>query len=159
MLKKGFLWFMVLFLSYQIFSFSGAVAAESDSTSKKITTAVVHVIKQIIPIPEQEERALFDICHVVVRKTAHFSEYLLLAASVLALARSYLLKMRYAVLISAGYSLLYAIGDEVHQLFVDGRSGQFTDVLIDFAGALVGVGIYCAVKFLCDRRKQKRIII
>ena len=38
----------------------------------------------------------------------------------------------------------YAASDEFHQLFVPGRSGQVTDVLIDSAGVLVGVVVfYC----------------
>ena len=34
---------------------------------------------------------------------------------------------------------LYAISDEVHQLFVPGRGAQVKDVFIDIAGAAVGI--------------------
>ena len=34
--------------------------------------------------------------------------------------------------------VLYAISDEIHQIFVPGRSGQFSDVLLDSAGAVIG---------------------
>lgn len=34
---------------------------------------------------------------------------------------------------------LYASTDEIHQLFVPGRAGLFTDVLIDTAGGIIGV--------------------
>lgn len=30
--------------------------------------------------------------------------------------------------------VMYAANDEIHQLFIPGRSGQITDVLIDSAG-------------------------
>jgi VanZ family protein len=40
------------------------------------------------------------------------------------------------------FCVLYAVSDEVHQLFVPGRGAQVTDVLIDNAGAFVGIGIY-----------------
>ena len=40
------------------------------------------------------------------------------------------------------YSLIivfgYACSDEFHQLFVEGRSGQFKDVLIDTSGGIFG---------------------
>jgi VanZ family protein len=36
-------------------------------------------------------------------------------------------------------AVLYAATDEIHQTFVPGRSGRLTDVLIDAAGAAVGV--------------------
>lgn len=38
--------------------------------------------------------------------------------------------------------VLYAASDEVHQLFVPGRSGQVSDVGIDAVGALIGIGVY-----------------
>ena len=44
--------------------------------------------------------------------------------------------------------ILFAISDEFHQLFVPGRGAQVKDVLIDTAGAIVGM---CIVV----REKQK----
>ncbi len=38
--------------------------------------------------------------------------------------------------------ILYAISDEVHQSFVPGRGPGVMDVLIDSAGAMVGIGMY-----------------
>ncbi|WP_243096886.1 VanZ family protein [Thermohalobacter berrensis] len=40
------------------------------------------------------------------------------------------------------FCILYAISDEVHQLFVPGRDAQITDVMIDSAGAFIGIGMY-----------------
>jgi VanZ family protein len=37
---------------------------------------------------------------------------------------------------------LFASSDEFHQLFVPGRSGRFTDVLIDTAGCTIGI-LFC----------------
>ena len=34
---------------------------------------------------------------------------------------------------------LYAASDEIHQLFVPGRSGQLRDVLLDSAGVAAGI--------------------
>jgi VanZ family protein len=36
---------------------------------------------------------------------------------------------------------LYAGTDELHQLMTDGRSGQWTDVLLDSSGVLTGVAL------------------
>lgn len=61
-----------------------------------------------------------------------------------------------------GFSFLigveYAALDEIHQLFVEGRSGQVTDVLIDSIGIFLGICfvliIYKIVqKFLIKERK------
>lgn len=50
-----------------------------------------------------------------------------------------------AILIAISIAVIFAISDEVHQLFVPGRGGQIKDVIIDSAGALVGIiykGLY-----------------
>jgi len=44
--------------------------------------------------------------------------------------------------ISLVIGYIYAITDEIHQLFVVGRSGKFTDTLFDIAGILIGLYIY-----------------
>lgn len=44
---------------------------------------------------------------------------------------------------------------EFHQLFVPGRGGQVTDVLIDSAGAVIGIGIYAAVLVMVKKRIKK----
>ena len=46
-----------------------------------------------------------------------------------------------AIALSVGF--LYAVSDEVHQIFVPGRAGQLRDVLIDTTGVLLGI-------FLCS---------
>ena len=40
------------------------------------------------------------------------------------------------------FSAVYAISDEVHQLFVPGRACMPLDVLIDASGALAGIAIF-----------------
>lgn len=50
-----------------------------------------------------------------------------------------------AFIFSLMFCILYAVSDEVHQLFVLGRGAQVTDVLIDSAGAFVGIGMYGVV--------------
>ena len=48
---------------------------------------------------------------------------------------------RYKILafISFGTGTAYACSDELHQISIDGRSGQWTDVLVDGSGVLTGV--------------------
>ena len=68
---------------------------------------------------------------LVLRKLAHATEYAILAALLVrALGRP-----GWAAL--AG--LAYAISDEIHQSFVEGREGSPLDVGIDTVGVLVGV--------------------
>ena len=156
-LKKTVLWLAVILLSCRIFAFSADTSTESQKASHKITNIVVSVVKKATPSAKQGaswEKRLFRTCHKIVRKSAHFTLYALLAALTLLLARSYQISMRFSCAISAAYSLLFAASDEIHQLFVDGRSGQFSDVLLDFSGALFGIGVVLLVRYLYLRQKK-----
>ena len=85
----------------------------------------------------------------LVRKTAHFTEYAILGAlfylNLIQFPKlnSHIKKLLLPIL----FSFLYAITDELHQVFVPGRSAQFRDVLIDTLGASFGAIItYLIVK-------------
>jgi len=68
---------------------------------------------------------------LVLRKLAHATEYGILGAL---LGRA---TGRSQVAVAVG--VLYAVSDEVHQLFVPGRRGAPLDVLVDAAGVTLGV--------------------
>ncbi len=76
----------------------------------------------------------------IVRKSAHMLEYfglsLCLGMHVLARKGNLNFKSALATII---FCVLYAISDEVHQLFIEGRAGQIRDVFIDSAGAAIAV--------------------
>ena len=50
----------------------------------------------------------------------------------------------------------YACTDEFHQLFVPGRSGQITDVMIDTLGGSIGVLIISVITLI--KKLLKKII-
>ena len=64
-------------------------------------------------------------------------------------------KHYFAIIISFAFGFLIAIITEIIQLNVPGRSGEFTDVLIDTFGYLLGLGIIVLALFLLLRHKQK----
>lgn len=71
---------------------------------------------------------------LALRKLAHAAEYAVLAVLCLrATGRPF------AAVLLAG---LYAITDEVHQTFVEGRHGAPLDVVVDTAGATLGVTVW-----------------
>ena len=74
-----------------------------------------------------------------VKKSAHLAEFALLAALFCrALAAGRPPEAR-TVWITLGLTVLYAVSDEAHQLFIAGRHGRPVDVLIDLAGACAGL--------------------
>ena len=70
-----------------------------------------------------------------VRKCAHFCVYFILGFLVMncfGIDKKYIL---YSLIIC----LLYSISDEIHQLFISGRSGEVLDVFIDTCGSFLGI--------------------
>jgi VanZ family protein len=67
----------------------------------------------------------------ILRKLAHVAEYAILGALLGRAVR------RPGLALALG--VLYAVSDEVHQVFVEGRHGSPLDVLIDTAGIVAGL--------------------
>lgn len=76
----------------------------------------------------------------IVRKGAHiFAYYVLGVLSYNAFCHGWTRPYAKPVLWSCVLCILYAITDELHQLFVPGRSGEVRDVIIDSLAAVTGV--------------------
>lgn len=141
-------WMLVFLWMGTIFYLSAQPAHQSAGLSNGITAKIIGVVEEIAPKLAINQ----DTFNHLIRKNAHFFAYLLLGILTLhAMRRSGVRGWKGAIL-ALGICVLYAISDEVHQLFVPGRSGEVRDVLIDSAGALVGVGMYSGWKLLVQVR-------
>ena len=78
-----------------------------------------------------------ELATLVIRKTAHFSEYLILFLFAYNVSRFYFTTKK-ARLYSIIFVFLYASTDEFHQYFIPGRNMAFKDVLIDTSGGVIG---------------------
>lgn len=74
----------------------------------------------------------------IVRKGAHFSEYAILGLLSYNVMKNYFTKKR-ARIVAVLIVFFYACSDEFHQLFVSGRAGKITDVIIDTSGGIFSV--------------------
>lgn len=130
-----------IFLMILIFMFSHQTGSESSGLSSQI----VLWIQTYLHIPISE---------FIVRKAAHMSEYALLTLTLI----YGFYKNHYPIQKIMIYSLigtfLYACSDEMHQLFIGGRAGQFTDVLIDTCGGCLTIIFYDVLTKL--KYKQRR---
>lgn len=134
-------WLPVFFMMSVIFYFSHQRAAESSKLSGSLTEAVAIVIEALVPFMTIDSEFL----HFFIRKGAHFTVYFILGVTLIRACSIYFARKRralYAFIIAC----LYAISDEVHQLFIPGRSGEIGDVLIDSFGALIGIFIYLRIR-------------
>ena len=127
-----------------IFAFSTEDAEHSDRTSGLISRRVLSIIHpEYEQLEESRQKLLYDDVQHIVRKCAHFTEYMLLGLMLRLCLESWfgrkVRKSRRLTLAGFCGGTVYACTDEFHQLLIEGRSGQGSDVLVDGSGVLLGV--------------------
>lgn len=120
-MNKKFNLFLIVVWMIFIFIMSSFNADISSNQSGFI----VNIISNIFNINN------IDLLTLIIRKLAHFTEYFILGL----LLYNYNKNILKAIIIC----FIYAISDEVHQLFIIGRSFQIKDILIDTLGSICGV--------------------
>lgn len=93
-----------------------------------------------------------DVLTFLTRKAAHIFVYFVLGILVYNLLHTYGMTAKKTIVLSVLIAFGYASFDEIHQLFIPGRSGEFRDVLIDTTAASVGVVLYA----LIDRARHSK---
>ena len=132
---KTILWFAWLVL---IFCLSNENGMQSSSLSNGLLLHIANFFKV------SDIDWFVDTFGLIIRKGAHFSEYFILYILTIECFREY--KVNHLVLISFLFCVIYASFDEFHQLFIDGRCGQFKDVLIDSIGSFCSLLIWHLIK-------------
>lgn len=154
--KTIFVVLLVILIGF-IFSMSGENAEKSYNTSGQTIRVVLSIVPEFEKQPEEVKVNIIEELQFIVRKSAHFIGYMILGILASGLILHYEnINKKYplAFLIC----VIYAISDEIHQLFVPGRSGQVRDVLIDSAGSLLGIILVMAfVKILIKFNKKHKI--
>ena len=147
MVKKVLLWCLVIIWMILIFAFSAQPASDSDALSGGIAEKIVQFILNMQKTPvfsvidaDIVENFVIHANHYI-RKTAHFMIYAVLGVLVYGLMAAYNIKKRKTIMFSVVVCLLYAVSDEIHQIFVPGRAGRIGDVLIDFCGSASAISI------------------
>ncbi len=128
-------WIPALFVAAAIFWFSSKPAVESTEMSDSVSRLILLIGTKFgfFRGDPTQYADLIELMSFPVRKTAHMTEYLVFYGTVAALdsifrtgPRSSTPPFRRFVIV-----FCYACTDEFHQLFVPGRAGRFTDVMID----------------------------
>lgn len=150
MKKKTILRVIILLLiilwMLAVFGFSNQNGEQSSNLSREIARKIVKMEEQI------------DLIEPYIRKLAHLSEYALGGMLFLGMALTFQISDKKRMLYSFLIGIEYAIIDEVHQLFIDGRAGKVTDVLIDSVGVALGICtlmfVYILMKKILAKRKE-----
>ena len=135
--KAIILWIITFLWMLVIFAFSANDGPSSNSKSKKITYDVINIVEK--KESETEKRKKVEIVHPTVRKIAHAFEYAILCILLVLSLKSSGVKTSRVYLLAIIGCMLYAISDEIHQLFVNGRSAEFRDAVIDTGGSAIGL--------------------
>ncbi len=123
------------------------------SISDELSVGIIDRVFSIFGINISLNQDLLQLFNYIIRKSAHFVTFFTLGILLChAIIKKAIVK---EYLIVVGIAFLYAVFDEVHQLFVVGRSGQISDVVIDFAGVLLAVLIYYLYDSKVKQHNQK----
>ena len=129
-----------------IFWFSSKTAAESTGQSNVFVEWLENLFGKN------------EIWVFIVRKSAHCLEFT--GLGLLVSAAVFFTKGKTNAIISLAIASAYAVTDEIHQIFVEGRSCELRDWVIDTVGALLGIiAFYVLFKIIQaiinKKRKQK----
>lgn len=134
--------------------------SQSGAASKGVVDLIESVINFIKPGTINDTN--YDAFSNFIRKAiGHFGLFVI-SGIFTSLSLHYWLKdlkwyrFYYGIAISFTLGFLLASLTEIIQLNVPNRSGEFTDVLIDSSGYLLGLGIVTLILFLIIRHQTKR---
>ena len=143
---------MTMLVMLLIFLFSAQDGTESGELSEwLLETPVGQWVMEVLPELTGEGD------HLDIRKYGHMTEYALLAVCSCLFFRTLFRERipKIGARSCLSFCALYACTDEFHQLFVPGRGGRLTDVLIDCAGALMGILLIWLASLL-ERRQHEQ---
>jgi len=154
-IKIAFLWILLIGCMIAIFRFSSQIATDSNTLSTEFTKGFLEkVVPSFDQMDPSQQSSLVKKTNHFIRKAAHFSIYLVLGVLLFCLFSFYQGYLKKRMIYSLLVGLLYAISDEVHQIFVSGRGPQLRDVCIDFSGVLVGITICVLARYLTQKLRK-----
>ncbi len=149
-----------------IFFFSAQPAEESGEVSEFLGERLFLATSDLFGLgwTMQKIAALNLEAQHAIRKAAHFTEYFILGLALFSGFRVNFPKApgrRYGIpgnwtLPAVITASLYAASDEIHQIFIPGRAFQVTDIAVDSAGALLGIGVFALLAVIVLSVKKKK---
>lgn len=151
---KVVVWIPVIFMAMIIFGFSAQDGKKSGGLSNKVAGVIIDIadMVNIIDVNEDNREQYISRISFPVRKAAHMTEYAVLTAFVYIALLVDGVRFNIRMCASGIGVFAFAASDEIHQLFIPGRCGLFTDVLVDMTGAVAALLICILVN-----KQRKRI--
>ncbi len=142
-----------------IFGFSASTEDVSETQSNSVTRLMIDTFVDDAEKMSEPQRAdLVTKYDPFVRKLAHFAVYAVLGILTYftfgSADKRILQNPVKPCMLSVPLCILFSISDEIHQIFIKGRSGKFTDVLIDSAGIIFGTAVVIGIIALVVKRRK-----
>ena len=144
-------WALAVATMVAIALFSAQNGESSSETSSGVTVMILRIFRPDFDLLSAAEQAeLIESIHLLIRKLAHFSAYAFLGFNCANASLTYFWQNGRRFAVSFAIGAAYAVSDEIHQLFVSGRSCEFRDFAIDLCGCAVGIifGLCAYIIFL-----------
>ncbi len=140
-MKKVIYGVLVIFLMIVIFLLSNQEATQSTKVSNGFIESTIGNIYKIFDksVTEEKLNEIKSIYAFPVRKLAHVTIYFILGVLVMLFINEFNNIDKKKIILAFLICLLYSISDEIHQLFVIGRSGELRDVILDSCGSFIGI--------------------
>ena len=148
-IRSILLWLLVIIWMIVIFSFSSNVAEESNSKSKKIAHTVVDIVEK--EKNKKEKDIIVEKANKPIRKIAHGFEYCILGILLFLALSTHNISNKKKYIITLIICIIYASTDEIHQLYINGRYGDYKDVLVDTLGSSIGL-LFCCFGNRCLKK-------
>ena len=147
-IKKVMLIIMIVYYYFIIVSFSAQPAVMSSSNSEGITELIYDKLISFFDRGYIGKENFVEAFEHIIRKCAHFGNFFIISLFITAYVLCY--KRDTAVTFGTAFSqsFIFAFFDEIHQLFVEGRSCQLSDMLLDSSGAMLGILTFLIVDFI-----------
>lgn len=160
--KKTISWIIVIIWAIVIFVMSSMNTNESNNSSKHVINNVVEKTVETtnglgITDKHPSENKMDQVIEKLnypLRKAAHASEYFIFTILILIALKNSGVKGNKRFIIALVICFIYACTDEYHQTFVNGRTGQFSDTLIDTFGGFVSCLMYTFMMKINKIRKK-----
>ena len=151
--KRFILWLLVILWMGIIFFLSAQTAAESSGLSGQTIRTLIPIFKpEFIDMSQAQQNEIVANLQYIVRNIAHILIYFILGILCMCALISYELKLKVKVFTALVICTVYAATDELHQLFVECRGFQFSDIFLDFCGALLGVLVVAGMHWMRGRK-------
>ncbi len=128
------LWLLWLFIIFYLSNQPGNI---SGGESSHLIYNTLHFIYTCLNLDTSHLTEFVNVIHNPLRECMHSLEYLILGVLTINLLIQTQVKEN-KMIITILFCFIYAATDEIHQLFIPGRTFEYFDILMDMVGTLIG---------------------